>query len=143
MPVESLIFVAAGMVGIAIGYYWPHRAPRRFVRELESIQAQIAALKLLPCKVVGVYGTAHTTIGDLDSGPPAQVRIDGPMFWFDLPLPVQRVSYRILSATVHLGGLSQPVGLDMVVRSGEHCTIIQAVRLDAFNGARAYQEPTL
>ena len=60
--------------------------------------------KGLTAIVSGIYATAHTSIGELDTREPTgYVMIVGNLTTYDLELPRQKTGYDITGATFHVG----------------------------------------
>jgi len=81
--------------------------------------------------VTGVYATAHTSIGDIDTKPPSAVRIDCELITFEFPIREQSEEYRITSITLHFGvtSVTVPVVPATPVKTGSGCTVVQSVSM--------------
>jgi hypothetical protein len=77
-----------------------------------------------------VYGTAHTTVGDLISADPIEMHLDSNILTLYFPFGIAKEDYAILTFTVHLGNVKSEHPLThgpVVAKRGDRITVIQRV----------------
>lgn len=103
-------------------------------RKVENVNYE-KSLSRIPATIIGVYGTAHTSIGDMDSGPPTSVSIDCEITTFVFPLDIADCDYSIETFTVHFGThwVNVPVFPVMQIRKGDFASVIQPIGMDGLS----------
>ncbi|MFH0917023.1 MAG: hypothetical protein V1912_11355 [bacterium] len=83
----------------------------------------------VPCRVRGVWGTAHLERGDVDSGPPERVDIECGTVTFTFPVGRMPYSGKLEWVTVHMGEITARCRVDppMTVLKGDYLYIVQPV----------------
>lgn len=90
----------------------------------------------VPATVQGVYGTAHTSWGDVETGPPESMSVDCELTTY--LLPIERCEDgEITSVTLHLGvvNVEVPVTPPCRTRKGDRATVVMPVGMTAMSPA--------
>lgn len=98
----------------------------------------MTVLTAIPCRVTGVYGTLHTSAGDLDTGAPRSMRIDCETLHFEFVVDKSPVGGVIHNMTLHFGVLSVLLAVDAPrIWKGDRVHVMQSIVIDElFAGGR-------
>lgn len=86
----------------------------------------------IPARTIGVYGTVHTTGGDIDTSPPNAIDFDCELIIFYFPIEVVPFNCSLESFTIHLGVVNVELGMmtTQKVRKGDRLTIVQRISME-------------
>lgn len=102
--------------------------PRR--REPTLVNASLGP-SLIPAAVTGIYGTVHTSEGDVDTDSPYRVEVDCELITFYLPIDPVPFDATFDKHTLHFGILSVTTSISRTqrIRKGDRLTVVQSVTM--------------
>ena len=119
---DLLTFALLVLAAISVVSWWwraehyrtrlsePHRTPPTLPLSLSD--ANPKRFSIVPCRILGVYGTVHTTDGkDYDTGLPDEIVIDCELTTFLMPVKAKGWEGEIIAFTLHLGAVAVRVNV--------------------------------